>query len=48
MLAIWRDWAEDPDAVVIDSGHHMAEEAPEQLAGALINFLTSMSSGAPG
>jgi len=34
--------------VVIDSGHHMAEEAPEELAAALIDFLTSIPSGAPG
>ena len=39
MLAIWRDWAEDPDAVVIDSGHHMAEEAPDELSAALVTFL---------
>jgi len=25
--------------VVIDSGHHMAEEAPDELASALLGFL---------
>jgi haloacetate dehalogenase len=37
--AIWRDWADEVRTVEIDSGHHMAEEAPEQLAGALRDFL---------
>jgi haloacetate dehalogenase len=34
-LAIWRAWADDVRQVRIDSGHHMAEEAPEQVAAAL-------------
>ncbi|HEV8151447.1 MAG TPA: alpha/beta hydrolase [Solirubrobacteraceae bacterium] len=38
-LAIWRAWAPDVRGARIDSGHHMAEEAPEQLAGALGEFL---------
>ena len=38
-LAIWRDWADDVRGVRIDSGHHMAEEAPEQLAAALRGFV---------
>ncbi|MFG1889338.1 alpha/beta fold hydrolase [Micromonospora sp. NPDC049051] len=37
--AIWRDWADDVRVAAIDSGHHMAEEAPEQLAAALAGFL---------
>ncbi|MDT0527883.1 alpha/beta hydrolase [Micromonospora sp. DSM 115977] len=37
--AIWRDWADDVRVASIDSGHHMAEEAPEQLAAALADFL---------
>lgn len=45
VLAIWRNWADDPHGVVIDSGHHMAEEAPDQLAEALIDFFHSP--GAP-
>ncbi len=36
---IWRAWADDVVCGTIDSGHHMAEEAPEQLAGALRAFL---------
>jgi haloacetate dehalogenase len=33
-LGIWRGWAADVEGAVIDSGHHMAEEAPEELAAA--------------
>lgn len=40
-LRIWRDWAPDVLEAVIDSGHHMAEEAPEQLARVLLEFLAS-------
>ncbi|WP_308252846.1 alpha/beta hydrolase [Pseudonocardia sp. ICBG601] len=38
-LTVWRTWANDLSGGVIDSGHHMAEEAPEQLAEALRGFL---------
>ena len=38
-LAIWRDWADDLRGARIDSGHHMAEEAPEPLAAVLGDFL---------
>jgi len=48
VLAIWRDWADDVRGVVIDSGHHMAEEAPDQLAGALIGFFAALLPGGPG
>jgi haloacetate dehalogenase len=37
-LVIWRDWAEDVRGHGIDSGHHMAEEAPEALTDALAGF----------
>ncbi len=38
--AIWDGWCEHPVArAVIDSGHHMAEEAPSQLADTLDRFL---------
>jgi haloacetate dehalogenase len=39
VLAVWRPWAADLRGAVIDSGHHMAEEAPEQLAEVLLDFL---------
>lgn len=38
-LAIWRDWADDVQGHGIDSGHHVAEEAPDTLSRALITFL---------
>jgi haloacetate dehalogenase len=39
VLAVWRPWAPSLRGAVIDSGHHMAEEAPDQLAGVLLDFL---------
>ena len=39
-LAIWRAWADDLRGARIDSGHHMAEEAPAELAAALRAFLS--------
>jgi haloacetate dehalogenase len=39
VLGVWRAWADDLRGGEIDSGHHMAEEAPEQLAAALAGFL---------
>jgi haloacetate dehalogenase len=39
-VAVWRPWIDAPLSVArIDSGHHMAEEAPEQLAAELAAFL---------
>jgi haloacetate dehalogenase len=38
-LAIWRAWADDVSGGTIDSGHHMAEEAPDALARELLAFL---------
>jgi haloacetate dehalogenase len=39
---IWADWTTDlRGGGPIDSGHHMAEEAPDELAAALIPFLAS-------
>jgi haloacetate dehalogenase len=35
---IWRRWAAQVDGGSIDSGHHMAEEAPVELAGELTRF----------
>ncbi|GEK81437.1 alpha/beta fold hydrolase [Agrococcus baldri] len=37
-LEIWRAWADDVRGHGIDSGHHMAEEAPEALDAALASF----------
>jgi haloacetate dehalogenase len=43
VLAVWRPWASDLRGVAIASGHHMAEEAPDQLAAALSAFLDSQA-----
>ncbi|HEY6749594.1 MAG TPA: alpha/beta hydrolase [Mycobacteriales bacterium] len=40
VLAVWRPWTGDLRGGEIDSGHHMAEEAPDQLAAALRDFLS--------
>lgn len=37
---VWKPWCRLPvRSAVIDSGHHMAEEAPDQLASVLLDFL---------
>lgn len=38
-LAIWRDWADKVTGHGIDSGHHVAEQAPNELAATLTDFL---------
>ena len=38
-VKIWKAWAEDVRGRGIDSGHHMAEEVPEELADELRAFL---------
>ncbi|GAA4141185.1 alpha/beta fold hydrolase [Leifsonia shinshuensis] len=37
-LAIWRDWAVQVSGRPIESGHHLAEEAPVELTDALAGF----------
>jgi len=39
VLAVWRPWVRDLQGHGINSGHHMAEEAPEELSEALLSFL---------
>jgi haloacetate dehalogenase len=36
--AIWREWPGDVRGRSIDCGHHIAEEAPEELAAHLTAF----------
>ncbi|HEV2590505.1 MAG TPA: alpha/beta hydrolase [Gaiellaceae bacterium] len=36
---IWRPWADDVRTDAIDCGHHVAEEAPDELARVLLAFL---------
>jgi haloacetate dehalogenase len=38
VLEVWRPWATDVRGASIPSGHHMAEEAPNELAAALADF----------
>jgi len=38
ILAIWRDWAVDVRGHAVDSGHFLAEEAPDETYGALHAF----------
>jgi haloacetate dehalogenase len=40
VLGIWRTWASDVSGHAITGGHHMAEEGPEELTRALIDFFT--------
>lgn len=44
-LAIWDAWAADVRGQGIDSGHHVAEEAPAELAGALTRFFDERTDG---
>jgi haloacetate dehalogenase len=37
-VRIWQDWAGDVRGRVIDCGHHIAEEAPAELAAQLTGF----------
>jgi len=39
-LAIWHNWATDVQGFGIDSGHHVAEETPEDLAAAILSYLS--------
>jgi len=45
VLGVWRAWAGDLRGRALDCGHHMAEEAPEELSAALHAFLTDASAG---
>ena len=40
-VAVWRGWATDVRGLALDSGHHMAEEVPEELAAAIATFVRS-------
>ncbi|MET0522171.1 MAG: alpha/beta fold hydrolase [Jiangellaceae bacterium] len=39
LLAVWAPWTTELDGGRIDSGHHMAEEAPAELTRRLAEFL---------
>jgi haloacetate dehalogenase len=40
-LGIWRDWADDVQGHAVDSGHYLAEEAPDETYAALHTFFTA-------
>jgi haloacetate dehalogenase len=40
-LAVWQPWASRMSGHALDSGHHMAEEVPGELAATILQFLTS-------
>jgi len=44
-LAVWEPWALELRGATIDSGHHMAEEAPDELVAELRSFLTRRPAG---
>jgi len=43
--AVWRPWTTDLSTGVIAAGHHMAEDAPDEPAAALLSFLDDPSDG---
>ena len=43
VMQVWRPWAADLTGQRIDCGHHIAEEAPAELAATLIPFLAAGS-----
>ena len=44
VLGVWRAWADDLRGRALGCGHHIAEEAPEELSADLHAFLTEASS----
>jgi haloacetate dehalogenase len=48
LAEIWRAWATDVRTAEIDCGHHVSEEAPDELARLLIEFLAAELSQAVG
>jgi haloacetate dehalogenase len=41
-LDVWKRWATNVSGVAIDSGHFMAEEAPDETLGAMLPFLQGL------
>lgn len=46
-LAIWRSWADELRGHRIASGHHMAEEIPDELAAELASFIGAGAAAPP-
>src|SRR5262249_34375205 len=50
-LVTWREWAINVQGFALDSGHYLAEEAPEATEKALLEFFAAASAwrgGGPG
>ena len=43
VVAVWKEWATDVRGMPIESGHFLAEEAPDQTYAALRSFSTVMA-----
>lgn len=41
VVEVWKGWATDVQGTGLDSGHHMAEEVPDELAASLLQFFRS-------
>lgn len=41
VLAVWEPWAPDRTGIGVDSGHHIAEQAPGALAAAVTGFVAA-------
>jgi haloacetate dehalogenase len=46
VVAVWRAWAPDADGRALDAAHFLAEDRPEDVAAALLDFCSG--SGDPG
>jgi haloacetate dehalogenase len=38
-VQVWKPWADDVRGYSLDSGHHMAEEVPHEVAAAIRDFI---------
>ena len=47
MLAVWREWADDVSGAPIESGHHIAEEAPGPFAAQIASFVAAPAGAGP-
>jgi haloacetate dehalogenase len=45
-LTVWRDWADDVRGCGLDSGHFLAEEAPDETYAELHGFFTAQAPSA--
>jgi haloacetate dehalogenase len=47
VLAVWREWADDVSGAPIESGHHIAEEAPRPFAAQITSFVAAPAGTGP-